>query len=267
MILSQKREVELSELAETIADLYCPTGIVLPHVIADSKRITFSDGNYGDAFDGLIEFQQGLFHIFINTKVGGSIEQPRQRFTFAHELGHYFIDEHRQALLDGRTPSHPSYTDFSSKNPIEVEADHFASCLLMPEARIRRDTLKIPFNFDLVENICKRYQVSITAAILRLMSIDKHPIMLVCSVRGKIKWFRCSHDFPYKWLKKPFGFVPKYTLAGAYFKNGEKFDEELPISANEWFEYVSDRDIARDFYEKCIYADKHNFVLSIIWES
>jgi hypothetical protein len=60
--------------------------------------------------------------------------------------------------------------------------------------------------------------------------------------------------------------VPKYTLAGAYFERMEKFDEALPITANQWFEYVYERDIDRNFYEKCIYSDKHNFVLSIIWE-
>jgi len=265
-MLSRKREIELSELAETIANFYCPTGIVSPKIIAQKKGITFSASNYGDAFDGLIEVENGNFHIFINIKQDGNIDHARPRFTFAHELGHYFIDEHRQALLDGRTPSHPSYTNFASKNPIEMEADYFASCLLLPETRVRIDCLKKVFNFQLVEDISKAYQASITATVLRLMTIDKHPIMLVCSVLGKIKWFKYSHDFPFKWLKKPFGYVPKYTLAGAYFKTGEKFNEELPVNANEWFEYVSDRDLSRDFYEKCIYSDRYNFVLSIIWE-
>lgn len=265
-MLSRKREIELSELAETIADLYCPTGIVIPQVIAEQKGVTYCGGNYGAAFDGLIEHEDGAFHIFINTRLNGNLEQPRSRFTFAHELGHYFIDEHRHALLNGRTPSHPSYTDFTSKNPVEVEADHFASSLLLPETRIKLDCAKKRFNYDLITEISSKYKASITATVLRLMTIDKHPIMLVCSVQGKIKWFKYSHDFPFKWLKKPYGYVPKYTLAGTYFSKGEKFHEELPVSANEWFEYVSERDVSRNFYEKCIYADQYNFVLSIIWE-
>lgn len=264
-MLSKKREAELSELAESIADYYFPTGIVYPEQIAEKKGISYNYGDYGTAFDGLIEQEHGNFHIFINEH-SYAPEHVRSRFTFAHELGHYFIDEHRQALLSGRTPSHPSVINFSSKNPVELEADHFASSLLLPENRVRKDCIKRPFNFKLIEDLSVKYQTSITATVLKLMTIDKHPIMLVCSQDRKIKWFRYSHDFPYKWLKKPLGYVPKYTLAGAYFENKEKFSEELPITANEWFENVWDRDISREFYEKCIYVDKLNFVLSIIWE-
>lgn len=264
-MLLRKREVELSELAESIADYYCPDGIINPEKIAEGVGITYSYGDYESSFDGLIEQEGRLFHIFINTKNNGP-NHARSRFTFAHELGHYFIDEHRQALLNGKTPSHPSFTNFSSKNPVELEADHFASSLLLPENRIKKDSLKKPFNFKLIEGLSKKYNTSITATVLKLMTIDKHPIMLVCSVDSKIKWFRYSHDFPFNWLKKPTGIVPKFTLAGAYFSTKEKFDEELPVTANDWFDNVWDKDIDRPFFEKCIYSDRYNFVLSIIWE-
>lgn len=265
-MLSRKREEDLSDLASSIANFYDPVGVVRPANIAAKLGITYSFGDYGDAFDGLIEHEAGHFHIFINLRNGSNPDTPRARFTFAHELGHYFIDEHRNALLRGKTPSHPSYTDFSSKNPVEQEADYFASSMLLPAERIKADCAKKKFNFSLVADLAKKYQTSITATVLKMLTIDKHPLMVVCSVAGKIKWFRYSHDFPFKYLKQPFGIVPKHTLAGAYFTTKEKFDDELPVTANEWFDYVPDRDIERQFYEKCIYADKSNFVLSIIWE-
>ncbi|WP_153799670.1 ImmA/IrrE family metallo-endopeptidase [Foetidibacter luteolus] len=264
-MLSRKREVELSELAESIANYYFPTGSIEPSAIAEKKGITYTYGNYGNSFDGLIEQENGHFHIFINT-INYSAAHVRSRFTFGHELGHYFIDEHRRALLCGRTPSHPSKIDFSSKNLVELEADYFASSLLLPESRIKQDCLKKPFTFKLVEHLSEKYKTSITATLLKLMTIDKHPIMLVCSENERIKWFKHSHDFPFKWLKKPIGIVPKNTLAGAYFATKEKFNEELPITANDWFEYVPGWQIDRPFFEKCIYSDRHNFVLSIIWE-
>lgn len=264
-MLFKKRETEISELAESIANYYCPSDVINPALIAEKNGISYSYGNYGDDFDGLIEHEHGSFHIYINTKKY-SPDQSRSRYTFAHELGHYFIDEHRQALLSGKTPSHPSYTDFSSKNPVEQEADHFAASLLLPEGRVKKDCQKRPFNYKLVQDLSGKYQTSITATLLKLMTIDKHPIMLVCCVNGKIKWFKQSHDFPFKWLKRPSGIVPRHTLAGAYFHNKEKFEDELPITANDWFENVRDRDIDRSFFEKCIYSDRHSFVLSIIWE-
>lgn len=262
-MLSKKRENELSELADFIANQYCPKGIIDPTIIAKAKQISYCYGQYKNSFDGLIEYEAGSFHIYINSK---DINSPRTRFTFAHELGHYFIDEHRNALLDGKTPSHPSHTNFSSKNPVEIEADFFASSLLMPESRIKQDCFRQKFNFELIEKISQKYNTSITATILKLMTLDHHPIMIVCSINNNIKWFKHTHDFPFKWLKKPNGIVPKDSLAGEYFRTRKKHDKTVPVAADDWFEYVPERDYDRYFYEKCIYADKHNFVLSIIWE-
>lgn len=262
-MLSKKREIELSELAEFIASEYCPVGMVEPSIIAEAKEITYCFGQYEESFDGLIEYEEGSFHIYINSN---NTNSARTRFTFAHELGHYFIDEHRNALLNGRTPSHPSHTDFSSKNPVEIEADFFASSLLMPESRIKQDCFRQKFNFELIERISQKYNTSITATVLKLMSIDHHPMMIVCSINNKIKWFKQSHDFPFKWLKFPKGKVPTSTLAGEYFHNNKKYKKSVPVAADDWFEYVPEKDYDRYFYEKCIYSDSHNFVLSIVWE-
>lgn len=264
-MLSKRREIELSELAESIADFYCPEGVIYPEVIAQQKEISFCYGNYGNAFDGLIEQENKQFHIFINTE-RSAFRSPRARFTFAHELGHYFIDEHREALLKGKTPVHPSITNFSSKNLVEIEADFFASSLLLPENRIKSDCFKKKFNFKLIETLATKYKTSITATAIKLMTLDKHPIMLICSINGRIQWFKYSHDFPFKWLRKPAAIIPPNTLAGVYFKTGEKFEDELPITPGQWFENVRDRDLDRPFFEKCIYSDRNKFVLSIIWE-
>lgn len=90
--------------------------------------------------------------------------------------------------------------------------------------------------------------------------------MIVRSSKNMIDWFRCSFDFPCKWPKGLKSNVPECTLAGAFFKNSTKYEETLPLNANDWFENVLDKDIDREFYERCIYSDKYGFVLSIIWE-
>ncbi|MDX8451014.1 ImmA/IrrE family metallo-endopeptidase [Mesorhizobium captivum] len=55
-----------------------------------------------------------------------------QRFSISHELGHYFIEGHPEALLT--TGVHQSRAGFVSGDPFEQEADHFAAALLMPES-------------------------------------------------------------------------------------------------------------------------------------
>ena len=264
--LSKRRQEELSDLAEFIANEYCSDTPIEPKIIADNHGISYNYGNYEDAFDGLTEHEFGTFHIFINLVMHSDEHSERSRFTFAHELGHYFIDEHRNALKNGQTPSHPSFTDFSSKNPVEVEADFFASSLLMPRNRIIKDCFRKKFSFEIIEKLSAKYKTSTTATVLKFASIGNHPIMIVRSSKNKIDWFRPSYDFPYKWPKGLKTNVPEYTLAGAYFKDGTRYNETLPVPASEWFKNVRYKDADREFYERCIYSDKYDFVLSVIWE-
>jgi Zn-dependent peptidase ImmA (M78 family) len=54
-----------------------------------------------------------------------------ERFSIAHELGHYFLPGHVDAVLGDRD-SHESHAGFGSGDCYELEADHFAAALLMP---------------------------------------------------------------------------------------------------------------------------------------
>lgn len=262
--LSKPAKQELSLLAEEISNHYCPTGLVNPEIIADQRRISFSYGNYENAFDGLIEYLNGDFHIYINIDRLKHPYTERARFTFAHELGHYFIDHHRNALKMGHSPSHSSFTGFVSKNYAEREADYFASCLLLPEERFRKDIIKRKFKFEIIQELSKKYQTSFTATALRFALIGNHPIMVVLSYKGSVKWYWNSDDFPYWSLKHGKAKVPEDTVAGEYFKLNRTPENREEVFAIDWFSGVFDSDIDRKFYEQCLYYK--NFVISIIWE-
>ena len=45
-MLSKERENELSELADFIANQYCPKGIIDPTIIAKAKQISYCYGQY-----------------------------------------------------------------------------------------------------------------------------------------------------------------------------------------------------------------------------
>jgi len=267
--ISEYRKNELSDLAEFIADEYFMDTLVCPHRLAELYKLTISFEDYKSAFDGLLEHNSGKFHIYLNNSKVKHKYEPRVRFTLAHELGHYLIDEHRTALEQGLAPSHPSFTNFSSDNEVELEADFFASSLLMPKSRILNDVYKRKFSFNLIEELSTKYQTSITATLLKFTSIGNHPIMIVCTVDKKIKWFKYSDDFPFKYIDALAGFkVPKNTGAGQYFyRNGLKCEDNYEIvDAEDWFKLYYDEDYGRQFYEHCIYSDRNKFVLSIIWE-
>ena len=121
----------IADLAEGIWQDYSGERQVFLDGIADEFDVSLSYGHYGDAFDGLLEHKSGSFHIYCNLTRVHDQNAPRARFTVAHELGHYFIDEHRNALAAGKPP-HSSFPERLSDNPVEQEANLFASHLLMP---------------------------------------------------------------------------------------------------------------------------------------
>lgn len=267
--ISTSRKRELSDLAEFIADEYFPDSLVCPYKILKIHGLTYTFEDYKNAFDGLLEHRAGKFHIYLNSHKAKHIYEPRVRFTTAHELGHYLIDEHRIPLQNGLVPSHPSFTNFSSDNEVELEADFFASSLLIPHTRLVKDVLKRKFSFNLIDELATKYQTSITAMLLKFASIGNHPIMIVCMIDKKIKWFKYSEDFPFKYINALPGFLtPKNTAAGDYFyENGIKSNDDFEIVyAEDWFKIYNDSDYRRKFYEHCIYSDKYKFVMSVLWE-
>jgi hypothetical protein len=140
------RAETIRSLAEGLADLYCPDGRVDPLRILEAAGITISYNHYGDAFEGALEHNAGRFHAYCNLDKVRSKNSPRARFTIAHELGHYHIDEHRAALKRGLAPMHGSFANRpDSEIIVEQEADLFASHLLLPRPRYHRLVARLPF--------------------------------------------------------------------------------------------------------------------------
>jgi hypothetical protein len=132
-----------------------------------------------------------------------------------------------------------------------------------------QDVFKKKFNYNLIDELSTKYQTSFTATLLKFISIGNHPVMMVCTIDSKIKWYKYSDDFPFKYIKALPGFkVPANTSVGQYFyENGTKNEnsEEI-VFAQDWFSVNFKSDYGRQFKEYCIYSNANKFVMSIIWE-
>lgn len=212
--LSPEREQEIAELAEAVADEYCPGTRVDPEVIIKTKRITLSLGDYGDAFDGLLECVRGRFHIYANLTRLERADSPRARFTFGHELGHFFIDEHRNALAAGVAASHPSFCEYESELMVEKEADHFSSNLLMPATRFKRLAKDTPVGMEGILRLAAHFGTSVTSTAIRYVRSDFVP----CAV---IKWG--PKGYMWKWLSTE-------TFRSRYLKTVESINSLPPDS-------------------------------------
>jgi Zn-dependent peptidase ImmA (M78 family) len=126
---------------------------------------------FDDELSGMIYVKDGVPIIGVN-----SLHHPnRQRFTIAHELGHFEL--HRQMITDQvhvdknfpalmRDPKSGTGTE-----RIEIEANQFAAELLMPRESIERALAGIQFDIDddgPMEEIAKKFRVSTQALQYRI---------------------------------------------------------------------------------------------------
>lgn len=97
--------------------------------------------------------------------------EVRQRFSIAHELGHYlsghnnFSHEHETHVDRDKKYLDPHHRD-------EEEADEFAAELLMPESMLKKDVLEDSME---IEALAKRYKVSEQAMIIQLINLKLAP--------------------------------------------------------------------------------------------
>ena len=154
--------------------------------------ITLVDGmEFSLNFDGMLMPSpngDGEWGIVYNK----SIRSPgRINFTLAHELGHYLL--HRHISPTGIQCGSREMLDWRSElGAIEAQANTFASYLLMPLDDFRQQIAGATISLELLRHITDRYEVSITAAILKWLDITPQRAMLVIGKSGFIDWARSS---------------------------------------------------------------------------
>ncbi|MAI88878.1 MAG: hypothetical protein CBB65_00165 [Hyphomonadaceae bacterium TMED5] len=93
-------------------------------------------------------------------------KNTRQRFTIAHEIGHFLLHSH---LIGGGITDTVLYRSRLS-NRMEAEANRMAADILMPAKLIRKisSDLKIPLTEEFVDEFAEALQVSVQAMKIRL---------------------------------------------------------------------------------------------------
>lgn len=141
----------------------------------------------------------------------------RQRFTQAHEFGHYLL--HRQKYPEGIRCSEDDYRMWGSEaNQVEVEANDFAATLLMPLNDFRNQVdADRPITYELLSKCSDRYGTSYTATASRWIGFTSTRAIVVASRKGNILWARSSKNA----LK-----------TGAYFKIANAGPKRIPLETH-----------------------------------
>ncbi|MFN0279333.1 MAG: ImmA/IrrE family metallo-endopeptidase [Pyrinomonadaceae bacterium] len=199
--VSEERRREIEEFAEFLWDEYSIDGRIDPLKILTEKEITHSFRDYGDAFDGLLEYEAGEFHVYLNQQRLGGIARPRTRFTISHELGHYFIDKHRNGMIAGTLSPPGSFSAYQSDKIIEIEADHFASHLLMPSSLFANKVAKEALGLKAVIQLSEAFGTSRTACGVRYVENEIMPCALFKWSKSGLDWKFLSDGFYRSGLK------------------------------------------------------------------
>ena len=187
---------KIAALAENIANKYCPRGTVLPEVIISGEGIELTYGRYGAEFDGIIDYTERGFHIRCNLDRENLPGSPRGRFTLAHELGHYFIDEHRTEIIATVGELHQSICEVpKGQSRREQESNLFGSNLLMPPTRYAAFVRKIRKRLSGIVDVAEKFKVSMTCAAIRYVTDEIEPSIIVNWSRDGERWDYISKRF------------------------------------------------------------------------
>lgn len=140
--------------------------------VAENLNVSVQAANLEDEVSGLYVLKGNASYIMFNETEG----QPRQRFTVAHELGHFllhskdnnfFIDKFQTTLYRNAESS-------SGAKLKEREANAFAAALLMPKKLILEVVNGMGANNteeDFVDKLSKIFNVSEQAMTIRLSNL------------------------------------------------------------------------------------------------
>lgn len=137
------------------------------------------------AFEGMLA-RDPDDHAIWGIAYNGRANLARQRFTVAHELGHFVLHRERQAKFNCDNES--VHTGIDGLRKLEREADEFASNLLMPGDLLRQWTSEQRIDLHVLSGIAKRFQVSFEALCIRFIKFTPQRAILVYWDNGFVKY-------------------------------------------------------------------------------
>lgn len=183
--------------------------------------------------------------------------RARQRFSVAHELGHWMID---RGKLSGFVCTEKNFlADWSGDSP-ERRANRFAADLLMPSSLFAPAARNREMTLDTVRDLCAKFETSLTATAIRLVENGSFPAMVVYSNASGVKWKFRDRDISdeIQLRDKP----GAYTNAAELLSGRNPASGPTEIQASDWFTHPRSKyysvieDSVRIFEET---------VLSLLW--
>lgn len=118
--------------------------------------------------------------------------QGFQKFSISHELGHYFLPGHIDAVTRGGV--HQTYSKHRSGDRYEREADEFATGLLMPGFLFIPQVQKATLGFDGIQELSELCGTSLTSTAIQYVKSSTDPLAIVVSRNDLIDYAFLSEE-------------------------------------------------------------------------
>lgn len=169
----------------------------------------------------------------------------RERFSIAHELGHWKLHRGRSFRCRVEEPDQ----NLQNNRDLEKQADTFASHLLMPSALFNPAVAatRRP-GFKELGEIATAFDTSMMATAIRLADINTLPVIVASYGKSGRRWHSSASDVPKRWWLKDA--VDEESFTYDLLHEGKACHQLRKQSADVWFT----NDDAGDYevLEQCI---------------
>lgn len=164
-----------------------------------------------------------------------------RRFSIGHELGHYLLEGHAEALLPTRRPIHQSQAGYRSEDRFEREADHFSARLLMPNPLFAQAMRSAGDGLEAIISLASLCETSLLATANRYIEETDLPMAMVVSADQRIEYAFLSDElkefrditWPKKGCAVPAVSTATFNHTDANFRNVQR--EEHASDLRDWF--------------------------------
>lgn len=210
-LLEAQRLVEQEQIARLPVD---------PMKLAQGRDILVEGRDCDGGVSGMLIRYRNAFAIVYAADVPSA---GFQRFSVAHELGHYFMPGHPEKLLGAGDGQHRSQAEYASSDPYEREADEFATGLLMPTALVRKDLAGCRDGLAGIERLASSCGTSLVASAIRYTDVTCAPVAVIVSRDGYVDYCFCSEEMlEFSGIAAPRArsAVPQETITERFHRNG-----------------------------------------------
>jgi len=182
-----------------------------------------------DGFEGVVvcraDRRKGIIGI-----QRGIPEEGRKRFIICHEIGHFILPGHG---VDGCVCKSEDIESWRKGAPeYEIEANAFASELLLPYKELAPLIQRKKATIALAKEIAKSFGSSLTASCLKSVEVTDEQCAFIYSVDQSVKWFRRNETF---WHYIRGGKLASESLAAQLF-NGATREQDGAVPAEAWLD-------------------------------